>query len=339
MKNILVSAFVLLAATCFGQHQIDSLVNIGVQYHDNGEYEKAIEVYRSALEIDPLSSLVHCELAMTCDYAGYHEEAIKHCDIALEQNTEHLEIAYVIKGTALDHLGKTEQAIEVYNQGLSEYTDSYLLLYNLAVTYASIPDYDNAEWAFVFAILNNPYHASSHYSLALAMEAQHKRIQSILGLYYFLLLEPTSERAKIAYPLLMEQLCFKAQEEDDNTMNINSPVNASGMESDFAPAELILTMIQQSNTSVEKKDKNPEELFFENTKTLFTALGELNANLKSTGFWWRFYVTRFAELATTDFLDVFCNYISMSSGAATKRGSEEKNIGKIARFAQWVNEQ
>jgi len=43
-----------LFLTCFsiGQTKIDSLVILGIQYHGDGEYDKAVKIYQSALEIE-----------------------------------------------------------------------------------------------------------------------------------------------------------------------------------------------------------------------------------------------------------------------------------------------
>ena len=78
MKNLLLLSCLLLSMSLFGQNKIDSLVQVSIQHHDSGEYEKAIEVYNAALKIDPKSTLVNYELAMTYMYAGDYEKSIKH---------------------------------------------------------------------------------------------------------------------------------------------------------------------------------------------------------------------------------------------------------------------
>ena len=259
MKKMLLFIFVLLAVTCFGQSEIDSLVKIGIQYHDSGEYEKAI----------------------------------------------------------------------------FEFGDNYLLYYNLGITYSKANDNKNAESAFISAIINNSNHAGSHFRLAFLEKEKNQRVQSLLSLYYFLLLEPSSKRAETAYKLLKEQLVGNVQKDVNNPMNINILINSQSMESEFAPAEMMLAMLEASNLLEENKDKKPDELFVDNTKSFFTVLGELNEN--KPNIWWNLYVSFFYELAKSEFVDVFCYYISISSNENSLEWLKTNNE-KFEKFEKWIND-
>jgi len=337
MKKILLLPSLLLTLSSFGQNKIDSLVQIGIQYHDKGEYDKAIEAYNSALKFDPKSTLVNYEIAMTYMYAGNYKKSIKHSDIIIKQKKEHLLLAYISKGSSLDNLGKTKQSIKLFNKAISEFGDNYLLLYNLGINYSKIKDYKNAESVFSRAIANNSNHPSSHYALALIENEQSQRVKSLLSLYYFLLIEPSSKRAEASYMMLKEQLGGSVQKDKNNPMNFNILVNKKSMDSEFGAAELMLAMTEASNTLEENNNKTPDELFIENTKSFFTVLGELNENEKKTNIWRDFYVPFFYKLAKSDYLDVFCYYISISSN---EKASEwlNNNSEKLENFGEWLNE-
>ena len=46
-KQILIIGLLLFSTLIYSQTKVDSLVNIGIEYHDKGEYEKAIEFKRA----------------------------------------------------------------------------------------------------------------------------------------------------------------------------------------------------------------------------------------------------------------------------------------------------
>ena len=50
--------FFFISSPIIAQTSIEDLVKEGIQYHDNGEYDKAIEIYKKALKIDPKSPLL-----------------------------------------------------------------------------------------------------------------------------------------------------------------------------------------------------------------------------------------------------------------------------------------
>ena len=338
MRKFLLTASLLVTISCFGQGKIDSLVQVGIQYHDNGEYEKAIKVYNQALKIDPKSTLVNYELAMTYMYSGNNKKAIEHSDIVIEQKKDHLLPAYITKGSALSNLGKVKQAIKLFKEAIAKFGDNHLLHFNLGICYSKMQDDKNAELAFIHAVTANPNHTSSHYGLGIIEKQQNQRVQSLLSLYYFLLLEPSSKRAETAYKLLKEQFGGNVKKDKNNPNNINIFLDSKSMKSEFSVAEMMLAMLEASNSLEENKDKNPDELFIENTKTFFTVLGELRENeKKKANVWWNFYVPFFYDLAKSEYMDVFCYYISVSSNENAREWLET-NDEKFEEFKNWIKE-
>ena len=339
MRRILLAlTFLLFFAVSHGQNQVDGLVQIGIGYHDNGEFHEAIEFYNRALEIDPESMYANYELALTYMSLEEYEKAIEHTDIVLKQEGDEVLLAYTVKGSALDNLGRTEESIELFEKAIEKYGDYYLLHYNLGINYSKIEDYEKAEPAFVRAIMSNPFHASSHITLALTKREQDQRVQSLLGLYYFLLLEPRSPRAEIAYYLLMEQLRGSVQESKDNSNAIDIILNSSRMDVEFSAAEVMLAMLEASSMLEENKDKTAEELFVDNTKSFFTLLGELLKNKEdATGLWWNLYVPFFYDLSRSGHLEAFCYYISSSFREEAMEWFLS-NSEKIEELADWVEE-
>jgi tetratricopeptide (TPR) repeat protein len=334
-KIILILVLCLSFNLLYGQNSIDSLVKVGIKYHDNGEYDKAIEVYKKALEIEPKSTLVNCEISLTYMYAGDCKKCIKHSDLVIKLNKEHVVSAYINKGSCLDVLGKTKESIKLFEEAIKKHGGNNLLYYNLGIDYYKIKDYKKAEVAFIDAINQKPSHASSHFALGNIKYEENQRVPSLLSLYYFLFLEPTSTRAKTAYLLLKKQLEGNVQKDANNPNNINITLNSSQLGSEFNAADLIISLFKASNSFDENKNKTEEELFINNTKSFFTVLGE---SKKSNNIWWDFYTPFFYKLAQTNHIETFCYYIIQSSNDKAIEWIDE-NSEKIEQFDNWLSEE
>ena len=333
-KQILIFGMVLISSMIYAQSNTDSLVRAGVNYHDSGQYDEAIEMYKKAIELEPNSPLIHYELSMTYMYSKDYKKSIEHSDKVIKINDEFLLEAYITKGSCLDYLGKTKESIKLLKKGVRKFGDHHLLYYNMGLAYYNARDLDNAEETIISAIKTNMNHTSSHLLLGFIMQEKNQRIQSLICLHYFLLLEPNSNRAKIAYKSLQEQSSGNVQKDKDKPNQINIVLDAGQTETEFGTAELMLSMLEASKSIEENKDKSEEELFVENTTSFFKVLGELNED-KNDGIWWDFYIPFFYDLAKSEHIEAYCYYISQSSNQIASDWIENNTI-KMNKLSAWL---
>ena len=341
MKKLLLTLIFLFSlALLYGQSKVDSLVQIGINYHDNRDFDKAIEIYKKALEIEPESAIANYELAFTYMEMEDYENAIKYSDIVIQQKGDYILAAYNIKGSSLDYLGKTEESIELFEQAIEEFGDHYLLYYNVGVNYYRLEKYDEAEFAFFSALADNFNHAGSHFLLAQLKNDQNERIKSLLGLYFFLLIEPNTQRSEIAYELLTQQLGGNVRVDEDNPNNITIFIDSEHLDSEFSSAETMISLLGASNFLEENKDKTAEELFIHNTESLFNVLGiifkEKEDEERQENLWNVAYIPFFSELKQAGFIETLCYYISMSSNDKAVEWLESNNE-KVEDFINWLN--
>ena len=168
---------------------IADLVKAGAVFHDQGNYQEAIERYNEALKLDSTSTLANYEIAYTYYALREYEIAKKHCLIAMrEYSSEYLNAA-LIYGSILDDLGNPDEAIKFYKKQLRTYPKSDLLHYNMGISYSKISRYRKAQEHFEAAIINNFSRASSHLALGELMYNKERRVESLLPLYFFLVNE------------------------------------------------------------------------------------------------------------------------------------------------------
>ncbi|MBR9845002.1 MAG: tetratricopeptide repeat protein [Algicola sp.] len=328
--------FLLLSCNLInGQDDINTLVENGIVFHDEGNYEKAIETYKKALEIDPKSSLVNYEIALSYFYNKNYQNAIKHCDIVLKNNDQHQKEAYITKGSSLDNLGKTKASIKLFKKAIKKY-DDVLLYYNLALNYYKLKDFKNAEDIVTQGIAIDPSHPSSHLVLAYINYDNDKRTQSLLNLHYFLFLEPNSRRSTEAGKLIQEMMRSNVSRDPDKPNTINVSLVFPSGDNEFGSAEMMLSLLEASKMTEENKDKTEDELFIENTRSFFKILGELNSE-KKKGIYWNIYIPFFNDIAESDHMDAYCYYVMQAVNPYSKAWFEV-NQDQLQAFEAWLND-
>lgn len=334
MRYLLIGLVLLFnVANLIAQPNVEDFVKEGIQYHDSGQYGKAIETYKKALEIDPQSLLVHYEIALSYFSNEDYEEAIEHADVILKQKSEYMLQAYIAKGSALDALGQTEESIELLEEAVKQTEGHCLLYYNLGLDYFKIENADKAEENVLKAIEANPGHSSSHLLLATIHYQKRNTVQTLLAIHYFLFLEPNSQRSLDGYQVLQENLTKNVSKDAKKTNTINIAV-APNKDSQFGAAELMVSMLEASRSLEKNEGKTEDEMFVENTGSFFRILGELKTN-ENTGIWWTLYTPFFYDIAQSEHLETYCKYISQSSNENAKKWLAD-NEEKLSRFTAWV---
>lgn len=306
----------------------------GIKLHDKGDYEGAIELYKKALVLNPASVQAKYEMASSYLQLKDYANSLKYSNMAITANSDYVDQAYILKGSALDLSGKSKEAVKIYKEGIRKYRTNYLLYYNLALTTSKLEEYGEAADALVKGLQINPVHASSHLLLGNIMAVQGQRVKSILALFNFLLLEPKSKRATPAYNLLEEQIKKGVKKENEKSVTITLPGKKDD-DDEFYTAELMLGLLEASKTNEANKNKTAMELFAENSNSLFTILGEMKKN--NHGFWWDFYVDYFYDLSKNKHTEAFCYYISQLNKPDVYNAWFTDNLPKLEAFSAWYS--
>ena len=324
--------FFLLSQT--KEEKISQFVQDGIFHHDKKEYKKAIAKYEKALVLDAKSTLAHYELALTYSEIPDYKKAVSHANKVLKQKNQHMVEAYMVKGNILDEQGKTKKSIKLFKKALSDTKGHYLLNYNLGINYFKLGQIEEASNQFIQAIQQNPQHSSSHLYLALAQKRTENVVQSLLPNYYFLLLEPKSERAKNAYKLLTESLSgdVSADPVDPNQINILIDGND---DNPYSSIEMMIGLLSASLQTAEKKDVPKEVSFIANSQIILGSLGGLDIPQKD--IWTVFYIPFFNKLSSSDHFETYCHYILQGSNASADKWCL-KHQEEVEAFFDWLNE-
>jgi tetratricopeptide (TPR) repeat protein len=83
----------------------------GIAYSKKGQYEKAIEQYNKALEVNPNCALAYYNRSVAYTGMGEYDRAVSDCTKALQLNPRHAS-SYYSRGVSYWHLGSRNQAIK-----------------------------------------------------------------------------------------------------------------------------------------------------------------------------------------------------------------------------------
>ena len=314
--------FTFFISTASAQEVQNNFIIEGIKMYDKGDYEGALEMYKKALTSNPASVQAKYEMASTYLQLKDYTNAIKYSEKVIAANKDYADQAYIVKGTALDYLNKPQDAANIYKQALKKFPKTQLLYYNLALTSFNLKNYKETDDALMKSLMLNPLHASSHFLLGLSMVTQGKRVQGMLALYNFLLLEPKSKKSASVLQTLEEEWA------KGKTKSASQKKEAD----EFYTADLMINMLESAKKNEANKNKPVMVLFAENTNTFFTILGEAKKDKK--GFWWNFYVDYFYKLATNHHTEALCYYITQSKDGAYEEWLKD-NLKKMEALSEW----
>ena len=161
---------------------------------NNKEYEKALEAYAKALELDPEYVYAYNGRGNAYKALGEYEKAVSDYDRALELDPEHVN-AYNGRGNTYQALGEYEKAVSDYDRVL-ELDPEYVHAYNgRGNTYQALGEYEKAVSDYDKAIGLDPEYVIGYYNRGNAYQAVGKYEEALADYSKALELDPKYEYA------------------------------------------------------------------------------------------------------------------------------------------------
>lgn len=331
-KTLLAVALIITVNIAIAQNNEDAraLIQQGVQLNNEGKYTEAIEKYNQALKTDPENIYASYELAFSLFASDKGTEAIPYLEKVIKANTTLTAGAYDLLGSIYDKNLQTEKAIEAYKAGIKIKPGYQRLYYNLGIVYFRDKQYAEAEKYAIEAIRLDPKHASSQRMYALVCFHQNKRVNALLGLCSFILLEPATPRSTEAYNNI--QHILQGGVLKDNNGNATIAVSAQD-EKETSTLNLGISMV---TLSAQAKKLSGIDLLEYELKSIFTLAGQLSEKKTDKTFFDNFFAAYFYKLAQTGNMPAFTRTVALTvdKNESAKWGKE--NTAQINALADWV---
>lgn len=329
LNLVTISVTLLFTLTAYGQNRdprVEELIKEGVELHDEGEYEEAIDRYLEALQLDSTSVLANYELSLSYLALRDFENALEYSSWVIASSNEQLcSGAYAVKSEALAGLNRVDEAIALLKEGLEKHGDEYLLHFNMALNYYKRGNTDKTLEHLKRAIDLDKTHSGAFLLNAYALNDKGLWIQSILSFQMFLLLEPDSRRSKNAFEEMLQTMRIKKQDEPversftqlqmmrGESVTTPHPGNSSPLGNQSSLDQSSIYRVITSTIDSLKRVANINEFTFFKTvnKAFMNELEEESMGNKE-GILWTFYVPFFSRISNSNYYDTFCRYISVS---------------------------
>nr|WP_276020149.1 tetratricopeptide repeat protein [Acetivibrio straminisolvens] len=145
---------------------------------DLGEYEKAIEYYDKALELNPDSDKAYIGKARAFDALGKYEKALEFFDKAIEINGNSAE-AYNAKGITLANLERYEESFENLKKAMELEPSNSVYQNDMAYGLNNLRRFEEAIQYAEKALELNPRNSSAYTNKGYALEALGKTDEAI----------------------------------------------------------------------------------------------------------------------------------------------------------------
>ena len=343
-KHCLIILIMFISAYGIAQQkeQAERLVNDGVALHDKGDYEGAIRLYNKALELDKENVLAMAEKSLSLVSLQKYDECVALCKKALEKHgDDKMAITiYINYANALDAQGKSDKALEIYDQGIKQFPDAYHIRFEKGVCLAGVKRYSEATLSFEAAVKLNPRHPGSHNGIARLEVSANHRIPALLSLCRFLVLEPEGKRASSNLEYVQAIMKGNAEKTGKKSVTVSvSPdmvdtsATAKAKPDNFSSTDLILALDAALDYDKKFKKLSPTGQFLRKFNTLCASLAETKS--KGHGFFWEYYAPYFIEMKEKNLTETFAYIIFSSSDDKEVSKWLKNNQGEVSRFYDW----
>ena len=314
----------------------------GVVLHDSKNYVEAIAKYRSILAENPNATLAMYELAFSLHDKGDKLEAVELANKGTRYISDELPLFYLLMANNLDDLGKPDDAIKIYQDGIKylEGNKDYAnyrasLQYNLGITYYRVKKFKEARQVLKSAVENNFGYASPHYLLSAIFAGTNYKIPAFLAACRLVSLEQNSARTRNSIATIMQTLQATSKNPKTGNTVISLDMGGAVDEGDFGTVDLLFGMMMAGKID-KNKDKSENEVFID---ALDTLTGLLTSEKKlANSFVGKNYFPFMVDMKRSGNLETF-GYIILFLGDKNNADAAKwikANDGKLSTFKTWA---
>ena len=326
MKAYVWSALTTLLFSVSGGAQesteVIKLVGDGILYYQEGMYDDARNLYEQALVEDPKSSLALYEMALLYYDQKQYDKAIEYAELALKYDKSSQKQALLLKGSALDNMGESKEALKIYKKAVKRYGDDHLVHYNIGLTYWRAGDVERAEDHLHEAVMIKSDHLNSHYLICYIQQNQGRVLEGLLSGLFYLSLAPDSPLAEELLEELHQSYFKQVERGEGNVINIS--LNEWEGAGALASMKLMIPLLAASKTSMEEEagaKMTKGESFVFMTKGFLESLPR-EAYFDGT-IWTEIYLPYFQRLQYHGLIEPFTYYAAMSKPGWSEKWLEE----------------
>lgn len=193
---------------------------------DDGKIDQSIKLLEEAEKLDPEKFEYPYELA----YANYENKDYKKAIKILEKNIGHKDVKqtlFQLLGNSYDNIGKTDKALEAYDNGLKKFPNSGIIYLEKGNLYWNKEEYGKALPYYEKGIAVDPKFPSNYYRATRIYCSSSEEVWGMIYGEIFMNLERNSERtseiSKLLYNTYKKEIKFSS----DTSFSVSFSKNAT----------------------------------------------------------------------------------------------------------------
>ena len=310
------------------------LMHEAIAFDERGEFDAAIARLQQILRENPDDVVAMYQLAHSHFGKEEYMKSLAAASNGAKYKSRQLAALYLLIGSNLDRLDEPELAIKVYKQGMKSFPTDAQFPMSLAITYLNFGKPEDARKSLKESAALDPNYAGSHLGLGQLYFNSGYKVQAVLALCRFLVLEPDSRRSAAALKTMQGIIQSGVGPGEDSNITIVVDSTMRTDEGDFNAANVALSMLAASPYLEKNKGKSEINLVVENFTSLFTILSDGNKK-KQSGFAWNYYRPYFIEMKDRNYVEAFCYYIHQGGGSTEVSNWLAQNGAKVGEFLNW----
>lgn len=330
MKTSLLSLLLLAityTTTAQNNDAFESLIRLGIQLHDQGEYENAIKTYEQALDINADSKQAFYEIAYSYSMLKKYKESIEYAQKALESTNgdSKLDLSiYIILGSNYDDMGQPEKALKVYNQALNQ-GEHYLLYYNKGLTHHRMNEWEDALLNYKNALMLHVTHPTSNLQVAKIYLAQEDVVSAFFYYIFFLMVEPFTARSQSA----LEELFSIVKGTNILVPTDHQPTLYLTISMGFMAMNVLEAEKQNIKTT-------PYDRLLKVFQAVYSVKDKVDVKQLRDDICSAYYAPLFYAACDSGYMEVLCRYVTCSMDEKSDEWLQE-NEDKVKEFFAWAN--
>ena len=290
---------------------------------EDGDYEKTLSLLNQINKNDS----THCSVMVSKSYyltlLKRFDEAVAITDHGLATSCydDHSSF-YVNKVFALLKQDKSQEALDVCEEGLKRFPQNKTLWYNKAVSLETAGKLEEASKAYQRTILLDPYYKKPYLQLGNICYKQHLISQALMCYNMYLLLEPDADNALSILKSLNSTVQSKNEQLKDPDIRVSEDDEA------FEEIDLII----KNRIALSEKYDTGNEIDIALTRQNHALIASLKDFSGNGGFWDTKFVPYYRWVADQNLFDAFTYTLSYSAENETYSKVIEKKIEEIQEF-------
>ncbi|HEU4716527.1 MAG TPA: tetratricopeptide repeat protein, partial [Bacteroidia bacterium] len=282
----------LLPAFVMGQQNAE-LVNSGQLlfegnlYYYLGKYGKAEETFKRVGRNDTNYAVITRDLARTYSDDDEDSLCLMTCVKGLDLHSVYDVDFYNYMGISLKEMNRYDSALKVYDKAIGLFPYAHLLYYNKGMVYYKQKNYVEAQKWFQEAVRINPYYSQSHFMLGKSCAEQGRIIPAVLSFEYFLMVDPSSDKAPKVVTTIEDLVTGDYQPDPDQKLDDDESGDKC-----FAD----VTDAINSQTALQAGYRNKTGINLKVVKQLQYLFEKLKYQEGTNNWWMDFYVPFYTEL-------------------------------------------